>query len=523
VTVGGSGGIAPDGVLHTKTITVASSSVGMGFHLNPGGASDQVQVTGTVTLNGNVWPSFPGPVPSPGQSFTIIDNDGTDPVNGTFNSLPEGGILTVGGTKLAISYHGGDGNDVTLTRVVDTSTALTQSAPESVVGQPFTLTATVTASVGTPAGTVSFGDGTATFGTAPLQGGVATLTTPIAHAGVHNIVATYLGEGAFLGSASAAVLHDVHRGSTVTSHTLASGTAVYGSARFDALTSVVAPAVGDPGGTITIQAGGIDVASGPLSAGKASIVAAAVPAGTRVVTASYGGSTDFEPSQASMTVTIAKAPVSLNVATSNNPSPAGAPVVLKVTVASTAPAVPSGSLVVTENDSVVSQQSIAGSATFLLHPGSGNHILSFRYSGDDNYLASSTTFAETVSPPLLTAGDVRVFEGDAGTTRVEVPVRLSAPSSDPISVPWHTTDGTALAGIDYERATGTVDFAPGETFRTVIVLVIGNTKKEDDKTFSVVFDAAANVQIATTSANVVIGNDDEADAPPPSRRRGVRH
>jgi hypothetical protein len=36
VTVGGSGGIAPDGVLHTKTITVASSSVGMGFHLNPG-------------------------------------------------------------------------------------------------------------------------------------------------------------------------------------------------------------------------------------------------------------------------------------------------------------------------------------------------------------------------------------------------------------------------------------------------------------------------------------------------------
>ncbi|HEX3583943.1 MAG TPA: Calx-beta domain-containing protein, partial [Thermoanaerobaculia bacterium] len=133
------------------------------------------------------------------------------------------------------------------------------------------------------------------------------------------------------------------------------------------------------------------------------------------------------------------------------------------------------------------------------------------------------TFAETVSPPLLTAGDVRVFEGDAGTTRVEVPVRLSAPSSDPISVPWHTTDGTALAGIDYERATGTVDFAPGETFRTVIVLVIGNTKKEDDKTFSVVFDAAANVQIATTSANVVIGNDDEADAPPPSRRRGVRH
>ncbi len=82
---------------------------------------DQLKVSGTVVLKVNgVAPklrvSLPGQYkPKAGSAFTIIDNDGTDAVDGIFGDLPEGATLTVDGFVFKISYKGGDGNDVTLT------------------------------------------------------------------------------------------------------------------------------------------------------------------------------------------------------------------------------------------------------------------------------------------------------------------------------------------------------------------------------------------------------------------------
>jgi hypothetical protein len=54
----------------------------------------------------------------PGDRFVIIDHDGADPVIGTFAGLPEGSVITMpDGAKLQISYAGGDGNDVELSRI----------------------------------------------------------------------------------------------------------------------------------------------------------------------------------------------------------------------------------------------------------------------------------------------------------------------------------------------------------------------------------------------------------------------
>src|SRR5262249_3547832 len=44
----------------------------------------------------------------------IIDNDGSDPVTGTFPLLPEGAAIPVGSQTFHITYVGGDGNDVEL-------------------------------------------------------------------------------------------------------------------------------------------------------------------------------------------------------------------------------------------------------------------------------------------------------------------------------------------------------------------------------------------------------------------------
>jgi len=58
-------------------------------------------------------PSF---VPSIGQQFTIVNNEGVDPVTGTFAGQAEGSFVTISGSTYKISYTGGSGNDVVLTR-----------------------------------------------------------------------------------------------------------------------------------------------------------------------------------------------------------------------------------------------------------------------------------------------------------------------------------------------------------------------------------------------------------------------
>jgi hypothetical protein len=80
----------------------------------------RIGVTGAVALN-NATLTLQGPASgiTPGRTFIIIANDGNDAVIGTFAGLPEGATILggAGGMDYAISYSGGDGNDVVLTAV----------------------------------------------------------------------------------------------------------------------------------------------------------------------------------------------------------------------------------------------------------------------------------------------------------------------------------------------------------------------------------------------------------------------
>ena len=98
---------------------------------------DQLQVTGTVTVGGSLSLSLVnGFTPKAGDSFTIITNDGTDPVSGTFAGLAEGSTVTIGSTVFKISYIGGTGNDVVLTAQAATATpTATPTAPNTGTGQ----------------------------------------------------------------------------------------------------------------------------------------------------------------------------------------------------------------------------------------------------------------------------------------------------------------------------------------------------------------------------------------------------
>ncbi|HZQ84625.1 MAG TPA: hypothetical protein VFA83_07295, partial [Acidimicrobiales bacterium] len=76
---------------------------------------DQVNVIGATNLNGAFLDVVPGFQPTVGQQFTIINNDGSDPVQGTFDGLAQGAGFGAGGAFFKINYQGGDGNDVVLT------------------------------------------------------------------------------------------------------------------------------------------------------------------------------------------------------------------------------------------------------------------------------------------------------------------------------------------------------------------------------------------------------------------------
>jgi subtilisin-like proprotein convertase family protein len=82
---------------------------------NPGADYDQLRVLGSITLTGSKLVPSLAFAPFDGEVFEIIDNNGTDPVIGTFSGLANGAVTNVNGIPLRINYSGGTGNDVTLT------------------------------------------------------------------------------------------------------------------------------------------------------------------------------------------------------------------------------------------------------------------------------------------------------------------------------------------------------------------------------------------------------------------------
>ncbi len=117
--------LAPgSGVRVPATLTIQRAmTLGAGTNfqvdLKPTGtpAADQVKVAG-ATIAGGVTLSLRETsrmAPPVGTVFTVIANTSALPTVGTFAGLGEGATIVINGQTFAISYQGGDGNDVTLT------------------------------------------------------------------------------------------------------------------------------------------------------------------------------------------------------------------------------------------------------------------------------------------------------------------------------------------------------------------------------------------------------------------------
>jgi hypothetical protein len=180
------------------------------------------------------------------------------------------------------------------------NTALATSVNPSVFGQGVTFTATVTSgSPGTPTGPVTFLDGAS-----PLCSAVslnpsakATCTTSALSVGIHSITAAYAGDANFGGSTSTAASQTVSKAATTTvvgAVSPSSPSTTLQPLQVPATVAPGAPGAGTPTGTITISDGTGDTCTITLPATTCTLTVTS--AGTKSITASYGGDPSFNAS-----------------------------------------------------------------------------------------------------------------------------------------------------------------------------------------------------------------------------------
>ena len=104
----------------------------------------------------------------------------------------------------------------------------------------------------------------------------------------------------------------------------------------------------------------------------------------------------------------------------------------------------------------------------------------------DNVQLVATSLSDVPPPPAtLSIDDVSKNEGRSGTTTFTFTVTRSGSTSGTATVNFATADGTAVAGSDYNAASGMLTFAPGVLTQTINVGVKGDRTAEPNETFFV--------------------------------------
>ncbi|MCP1381124.1 choice-of-anchor D domain-containing protein, partial [Runella salmonicolor] len=328
----------------------------------------QLNVAGSVNLTGLdlVLSTINAFIPLGGATFTIVNNDGSDAIIGTFNGLAEGATLANflgSGLSATISYTGGTGNDVVITVVCPAFAAPTAS----VTAQPDCTT---------PTGTIVV--------TAPTGGNIQ-----------YSVGGTYQSSGTFSGLAPSTY--------SVTAKNTASGCIS------EALSLVVNTVPGAP--TLT------DVTLTQPTCG--------VPTGTAVVNATGSGTLEYSkdgmdwqlsntfsmlsPANYTFSVRLQSNPTCVTTSTSQtiNTVP-GAPTLTGVTLTQPTCALPTGTAVVNATGSGTLEYSKDGmnwqlSNTFsMLSP--ANYTFSVRLQSNPTCVATSTSQTINTVPgaPTLT-------------------------------------------------------------------------------------------------------------------------
>jgi uncharacterized repeat protein (TIGR03803 family) len=233
------------------------------------------------------------------HSFDITDGSGPDAplVQATDGNL-------YGTTPSSGAY--GPGTVFRLVPPVFTTTVLTSAPNPSNLGQPVTMTATVTAQNGsTPTGTVVFKSNGVQIGSVSLNdSGVAVLIYAGLPLGIDSLTAVYQGSATLAGSTSNIVMQVV--GATMTTVTSSPNPSMFGEAV--TITATISPegppAPPAPTGTVNFTSNGVAIpgcTAVPLDSSLMAVcMTSTLPVGTDMIVATSSGDTNYSGSSGTL-------------------------------------------------------------------------------------------------------------------------------------------------------------------------------------------------------------------------------
>ena len=319
----------------------------------------------------------------------------------------------------------------TVTTTTTVSTTATTVTPGGMATFMATVTPQNTVNGVAPTGTVTFTSSTqGALGTVTLSGTTASFTGALTMAGTQNVTATYSGDSNYKGSTSSTPV-TVTVGATVqpVTLTLSPGTIAFGGA----VTAVAAVAgvtttnsVG-PSGTVVFAISGstalgatVALTPSTTTASNASYTFAAPAPGTYAVTATCTG-TNFTCSTtaASATLVVAKGATTTTVTALPAVPVAGVSTLLTATVTPVGAAVgasaPTGMVTFYVNGVSAGTATVTGGSAIFSTTlnATGTNVVSALYTGDTNYLTSTSTAVTLMTPPTMTTGTLSSNLGSA--------------------------------------------------------------------------------------------------------------
>ena len=242
---------------------------------------------------------------------------------------------------------------------------------------------------GTPTGNVTVTDGTHSC-TGTVAAGQCTIA--FTTAGWKFLTATYAGAATFSASTSANAVHRVNAVKAATTTTITSDTPEPSNLGQDVTVSFtvapVAPASGTPTGSVTVS-DGVQSCSQSISLGRCTLRMGM--AGTRTLTAAYGGDANFNGSTSPGESHTVNGISTVTAITAHDPDPSvvgqAVPVKYKVTGNVPGGGAPSGNVTVTDGSRSCTGTADAGQCAITFTT-AGAKSLTATYAGDDLYNAA---------------------------------------------------------------------------------------------------------------------------------------
>jgi hypothetical protein len=298
----------------------------------------------------------------------------------------------------------------------NTATGLTSTQN----GSNATFTATVAAvapGAGTPTGTVTFFNGSAALGTAPVSGGAAMLSAANVSG---TITAAYSGDRNFNGSASAGVTVNPPSPppAPVTHLSISSSLnpSMLGQAVTFSASVTASGGTGTPGGSVQFLDGSTPIGSAALSGGGASVTTSSLTVGSHAIAAQYSGDSAFPGASASLGQVVNRLASTLTLNSSAAQVNAGQSVML---IAQVGPApsggipAPTGQVTFSSGGTSLGAVAVTGGSASVTtgNLSAGTVQFTAAYGGDSNYSASNASVTVTVLAGPLTITTTSLVSG----------------------------------------------------------------------------------------------------------------